>query len=400
MRRSRAFIGSPPEWELWSNLRFPCGNVNGISDGFHTYSYDADGNLTQVDGGATARYLYNALNQRIRTEVGGTVREFVFHLNGQRVSVWDGTSGQLLQAEAYWQGSPFEFSSSGTAHFQHFDQLGTVRVQTSYNGAVEGAYQSLAFGDGYSLVSGTDSDAYHYAMLDHDAETDTHHGWFRQYSSAQGRWMSPDPYDGSYDFSNPQSLNRYSYVLNNPLAYADPWGMNICVIIGGDTWSITAGGTTTSGSDPGTLICTSDPSGGGGGGGGGAGNGPTLKAPSNGSRTKQILQCASKVANQFSIAGVLGINEEAHPFLASISNAFLGNTFSGITDAVTHVATGQVGATAGDLALGGYSQGLPIGSGIYAKGIAGVATDAGVNAVTNPGAVLSVTGAATELGEE
>jgi RHS repeat-associated protein len=263
MRRSRAFIGSPPEWELWSNLRFPCGNVNGISDGFHTYSYDADGNLTQVDGGATARYLYNALNQRIRTEVGGTVREFVFHLNGQRVSVWDGTSGQLLQAEAYWQGSPFEFSSSGTAHFQHFDQLGTVRVQTSYNGAVEGAYQSLAFGDGYSLVSGTDSDAYHYAMLDHDAETDTHHGWFRQYSSAQGRWMSPDPYDGSYDFSNPQSLNRYSYVLNNPLAYADPWGMNICVIIGGDTWSITAGGTTTSGSDPGTLICTSDPSGGG-----------------------------------------------------------------------------------------------------------------------------------------
>jgi hypothetical protein len=38
----------------------PGGNVNGISDGFHTYSYDADGNLTQVDGGATARYLYNS----------------------------------------------------------------------------------------------------------------------------------------------------------------------------------------------------------------------------------------------------------------------------------------------------------------------------------------------------
>ncbi|HEX5233965.1 MAG TPA: PHP domain-containing protein [Silvibacterium sp.] len=78
--------------------------------------------------------------------------------------------------------------------------------------------------------------------------------------------------------------------------------------------------------------------------------------PNNASRTKQILQCASKVANQFSIAGVLGINEEAHPILASISNAFLGNTFSGITDAVTDVTTGQVGATAGSVGVHGCIQ--------------------------------------------
>ena len=37
--------------------------------------------------------------------------------------------------------------------------------------------------------------------------------------------MSPDPYDGSYDIFNPQSLNRYSYVLNNPLALVDSLGM-------------------------------------------------------------------------------------------------------------------------------------------------------------------------------
>lgn len=36
--------------------------------------------------------------------------------------------------------------------------------------------------------------------------------------------MSPDPYYGSYDVNNPQSMNRYSYVLNNPLAYVDPDG--------------------------------------------------------------------------------------------------------------------------------------------------------------------------------
>jgi hypothetical protein len=117
-------------------------------------------------------------------------------------------------------------------------------------------------------------------------------------------------------------------------------------------------------------------------------------------KTIQILQCASKTANQFSIAGVLGINEETHPVGAAISNAFLGNTFSGISDTITHVATGNFGAAYGDFALGGTAQGLPIGTVPASKGIVGVATEAGVNAFTQPGAVLSIAGTATELGEE
>ncbi len=38
--------------------------------------------------------------------------------------------------------------------------------------------------------------------------------------------MSPDPLGG--DLTNPQSLNRYSYVLNNPLTNTDPTGMYTC----------------------------------------------------------------------------------------------------------------------------------------------------------------------------
>jgi RHS repeat-associated protein len=109
-------------------------------------------------------------------------------------------------------------------HFEHQDWLGTERMRTTYNGGVEGSYISLPFGDGYA-ASGADTDANHYAQLDHDFESDTEYAQNRQYSNTQGRWLSPDPYRGSYQWRNPQSFNRYAYVGNNPLAAADPSGL-------------------------------------------------------------------------------------------------------------------------------------------------------------------------------
>jgi len=49
---------------------------------------------------------------------------------------------------------------------------------------------------------------------------------FREYHLSQGRWMSPDPLGG--DVTNPQSLNRYAYVGNNPLSFIDPLGLGPC----------------------------------------------------------------------------------------------------------------------------------------------------------------------------
>jgi RHS repeat-associated protein len=44
-------------------------------------------------------------------------------------------------------------------------------------------------------------------------------------ASSMGRFMSPDPSNLSVDFWLPQTWNRYSYALNNPLAFVDQNGM-------------------------------------------------------------------------------------------------------------------------------------------------------------------------------
>jgi len=44
----------------------------------------------------------------------------------------------------------------------------------------------------------------------------------RLYDPALGRFLSPDPYVQTPDFT--QSFNRYSYCINNPLMYTDPTG--------------------------------------------------------------------------------------------------------------------------------------------------------------------------------
>src|SRR5947207_11135025 len=61
---------------------------------------------------------------------------------------------------------------------------------------------------------------------EHDAETNLEFARARYYSSSCGRFTSPDPYSGSMSLTDPQSVNRYSYVSNNPVNSTDPSGMS------------------------------------------------------------------------------------------------------------------------------------------------------------------------------
>ena len=113
-------------------------------------------------------------------------------------------------------------STASTATYFHPDQLGSIRVCTDSNGDSTANCYYEPFGQ---LQYGTTCPAtvpYRFAGMEWDSETGLYHTWFRQYDSTQGRWMSVDPLPGS---ANPQSLNRYVYVLDDPANLVDPLGL-------------------------------------------------------------------------------------------------------------------------------------------------------------------------------
>lgn len=69
----------------------------------------------------------------------------------------------------------------------------------------------------------TDKVRQRFAMTERDEATGLDHTLYRKHESFAGRWTSPDPMAGN--IANPQSLNRYSYVQNDPVNSVDPSGL-------------------------------------------------------------------------------------------------------------------------------------------------------------------------------
>ena len=109
------------------------------------------------------------------------------------------------------------------------DQVGTTQLELTSGGWPIWQGQFTPYGE--ELDTQPTNNTLKFAGLERDTETAASvnsvldHTQFRQLSSAYARWLSPDPYDGSMDLSNPQTLNRYSYVIGKPLAFRDPTGL-------------------------------------------------------------------------------------------------------------------------------------------------------------------------------
>ena len=220
------------------------GNIT--ADGRNTYLYDAEGRVCAVHGAlGWTGYQYDATGTRVGK---GTISSASCDLmaNGyQPISdfVLDEGQAQMTEvslsgvASGTWQhtnvranGLLISTYDIAGLHFYLNDALGSRRFQTDALGVLEQDCQSLPFGDqlncGLSLSAPTE---HHFTGKERDAESGLDYFDARYYASGMGRWMSPDwsekedpiPYAKT---NNPQSLNLYGYVSNNPLKNIDPNG--------------------------------------------------------------------------------------------------------------------------------------------------------------------------------
>jgi RHS repeat-associated protein len=172
---------------------------------------------------------------------------YVLGPGGEQLTETDG-SGNWQHTNVYAAGAmvatydahPSSTSNPNPLHFQLADWLGTRRVQTDINGVIEENCSSLAFGDTLNgapicgqpqgaPATADDATEHHFTGKERDTESGNDYFGARYYSSAMGRWMSPDwssspaavPYA---NLDNPQSLNLYLYAGNNPLIHVDADG--------------------------------------------------------------------------------------------------------------------------------------------------------------------------------
>lgn len=117
------------------------------------------------------------------------------------------------------------------------DQLGTPRMVLDRTAALSKVtrHDYLPFGEelgagvggrstnqGYGLI---DSVRQKFTGYERDGETSLDYAKSRYFASVQGRFVSVDPLLASGKPGAPQSWNRYTYCLNNPLILTDPTGL-------------------------------------------------------------------------------------------------------------------------------------------------------------------------------
>ncbi len=107
------------------------------------------------------------------------------------------------------------------------DRLGSASLATNSSGAVvaNGSTRYYPYGAMRSGGTGLPTD-YRFTGQLLDASSGLYHMGARWYDPMLARWVSADTIVPSP--VNPQSLNRYSYVLGNPLGLVDPSGHDEC----------------------------------------------------------------------------------------------------------------------------------------------------------------------------
>lgn len=214
--------------------------------------YDSAGNLTtEMVGGVPYNYTYNTENQTTSMTGVSTTTNYLYDGDGKRVEktgskiYWYGADGEVLdETDATGSFTDANFSeyiyfgdkriarrdSLGDVFYYFADHLGTSRTmaqvpsgQTTATLCYDADFYPFGGEQAYTNIC---TQNYKFTGKERDTESNLDEFGARYYASSVGRFMTPDwaaaPTDVPYaNFGNPQSLNLYSYVENNPTTLGD-----------------------------------------------------------------------------------------------------------------------------------------------------------------------------------
>ena len=199
------------------------------------FTYDAEGRQTEffsssnLTSSPNATYAYDADGRRVKKTVGTETTIFVYDAAGKLAAEYSTTVVPTSQA---------------TVSYATGDHLGSPRIITDQYGRVSSRKDFAAFGDEITSpqrTGGPTGNGYDpqnvrqdYTGYEKDAESGLEYAQARYYNTSHGRFTSVDPLTASATIRNPQTFNRYSYVMNSPYKFTDPLGLAADQLCGAD----------------------------------------------------------------------------------------------------------------------------------------------------------------------
>ena len=219
----------------------PVYSASYTNNKMNTATYDAAGNLTDAGGGWT--FTYDATGQQATSATGGVVNVYDGdRLRGKktensvttyylRSSVLGGQvvaeitpGGGWNRGYVYMGGAMLAVQYAGAVHWVHQDPVAKSKRVTNSSGSVESSIELDPWGGETDRSTNEAFQPHKFTSYERDG-IGSDDAMNRRYNRWWSRFEQPDPYDGSYDLSNPQTFNRYAYVNNDPVNFVDPSGL-------------------------------------------------------------------------------------------------------------------------------------------------------------------------------
>lgn len=205
------------------------------SDGEKCYEYNEANQLKTVrncnNNKLIADYLYDHTGKRIikKEYTNGVLKRTVYSPDDgfEKVKL---ASNSAIQNTTYYMANDevvARKNPDNSKTYYHGDHLGSNAVLTNQSGTVVEKTSYEPFGE---VKSGGANSKFQYTGQEMDEETGLNYYDARYYNPHIQRFIQPDGF--IQDVYDPQALNRYAYVRNNPLRYTDPSGHFWTALIG------------------------------------------------------------------------------------------------------------------------------------------------------------------------